>query len=79
MTKHITANKLYQDYYQIKRDVPSYRLGQHICNTLNLDTATLPSTDLFSINNDNEADKVFLGLCERFHWDINYLTIFERK
>ncbi|AUR92192.1 hypothetical protein NVP1170O_079 [Vibrio phage 1.170.O._10N.261.52.C3] len=79
MTKTISANKMYWEYYHIhKVNVPTYRLGQHICNTMNLDTTTLPSPDLFVIQDDNEADKVFWELVERFQWDIYELPIFER-
>ena len=72
----LTAINIYSDYCRIKKDIPSYRLGQHYCNVLGLDNATINGVDLFTISNDKLADLCFYNLCEYNCWDVFDLPVF---
>lgn len=71
--------QLLSSYDEIKITVPSYRLGQHIVNSLHLNTSVLDMlVDLFYIEDDQRAYEVFLGMCEQYCWDELDLPVFNK-
>lgn len=75
----MTLTQLLSSYDEIKLTVPSYRLGQHIVNSLNLNTPVLDmSVDLFYIEDDKRAYEVFLIMCEQYCWDELDLPVFNK-
>ena len=75
----MTLTQLLSSYYEIKLTVPSYRLGQHIVNTMNLNTSVLEmQVDLFYIEDDKLAYEVFSGMCDQYCWDVSTLPVFNK-
>lgn len=75
----MTLTQLLSSYDEIKVTVPSYRLGQHIVNTMKLDTSVLDMpVDLFYIEDDKRAYEVFLVMCEQYCWDASALPVFNK-
>lgn len=71
--------QLLSSYDEIKLTAPSYRLGQHIVNQLNLNTSVLDMpVDLFYIEDDKRAYEVFLDMCEQYCWDVLDLPVFNK-
>lgn len=76
----MTLQDLLSSYDETKLAVPSYRLGQHVCNTMKLRTEhTLFGKDLFLISDDKEASDLFLRMCEQYCWDVSDLPMFKNK
>lgn len=75
----MTLTQLLSSYDEIKQSVPTYRLGQHIVNSLNLNTLVLDMpVDLFYIEDDQRAYEVFLNMCEQYCWDVSDLPVFNK-
>ena len=66
-------------FYSIKKDVPTYRLGQHYCNELNLLDTIVDGKDLFLGEDDNEASLLFMEMCNNYSWDLFDLPNFHKK
>lgn len=75
MTKKLTAIDIYIDWTKIKNKYPSYRLGQHYCNVLGLQNTVFNGIDLFTVENNELADKLFYDMCEAYQWDVNNLRV----
>jgi len=72
--------ELQTEYHQIKKSVPSYRLGQHFCNRLNLFDTLVDGKDLFLVEDDKEAFSLILEMCNDYNWDTtNDLPVFEEE
>jgi hypothetical protein len=75
----MTLQQLLSSYDEIKLTVPSYRLGQHIVNSLGLRTQhTKLCPDLFYIEDDKKSYDVFLAMCEEYCWDESDLPVFNK-
>lgn len=75
----MTLTQLLSSYDKIKLTIPSYRLGQHIVNTMKLNTSVLDMpVDLFYIEDDKRAYEVFLNMCEQYCWDVLDLPVFNK-
>jgi hypothetical protein len=75
----MSLTQLLSSYDEIKLAVPSYRLGQHIVNTMNLNTSVIDMpVDLFYIKDDKRAYEVFLVMCEQYCWDVSDLPVFNK-
>lgn len=72
----ISAIHIYCDYHRIKKDVPSYRLGQHYCNVIGILDSVVNGMDLFFVETDILSDKLFYQLCANNQWDVLDLPIF---
>lgn len=72
----LTAYNIYLDYCRIKKDVPSYRLGQHYCNVIGIENTIIKGLDLFTIPNEETADTYFYELCDDNCWDVTDLPVF---
>jgi hypothetical protein len=63
-------------YKCIKESVPSYRLGQHICNTLGVTYTTEEGIDLFCASDDSIAESIFFDMVVKYHWSVNNLYLY---
>lgn len=67
---------IYKDYSVSKISVPSYRLGQCICNSMFLRDTCIDGDDLFIEKCDYKSIAIFLKMCETYDWDLEDLPIF---
>ena len=75
MGNEVTAIHLYSEYCKIKSESPTYRLGQHYCNSLGLKDTMWNNLDLFEVTDEKLADKLFYEMCEHYQWDILDLPV----
>ena len=61
---------IYLEWVNIKKEVPSYRLGQHYCNALELKDTFVDGVDLFLVESPALADKLMYSLSEQYQWDV---------
>lgn len=69
----MTFAELYKEYLKLKRNIPGYRWGQHICNRLDMELPGLWEA---------EGDVATSMLCdhiEQYHWNYNNLPVKETK
>jgi hypothetical protein len=62
-------------YYELTEGIPSYRLGQHICNSMRISYIDVEGNDLFLVDN-KKAKEMFKVLVNKYWWDVNNLPVF---
>ncbi|AUR89102.1 hypothetical protein NVP1121O_074 [Vibrio phage 1.121.O._10N.286.46.C4] len=72
----VSAINIFTDYHRIKKDNPSYRLGQHYCNVIGMPDTVYKGVDLFTVSNDTLADNIFYEMCDVYSWPVFDLPIF---
>lgn len=62
--------------YQIQEDIPSYRVGQHFCSVMGLDSNSDPEiNELYMTTDDKRADEIIFSLMERYQWKENHMPV----
>lgn len=70
----VGINKFVNEYKEIKKDEPSYRLGQHFINNF-IHSEELPLVKGLWEMNDQDALIRIYDIMAEYHWDVNDMPI----
>ena len=74
-----SINDLTRSYYEIKNEVPTYRLGQYFIYKLIKDSSSQEMQQLWNEWDDYKAQIKIHEIVNRYEWDYHDLPLLEGK
>lgn len=71
----MTLQEFEQEYFNLRKETPSYRYGQHFMNSFGFLALGEEAASLWNEKDIDKAREVVLQIIERYQWCVNDLPL----